>query len=266
MQEKVFSLKSGIKLVFCILPLFFLLCGRSDRVLLSIDLSKASSWRYLLGVDLKGNVSSQLFNSSLRTYLLGGSQKRGLVTFTTEQPRITSDFLSDQERSNLEQQFEKMTLSFSPVEGAIDLPDTEFVPVINVGEWDLFRSFTKVLPVFPQISVAPGDHWERERQFPLETTHGSAMGHLYQSFTFDSLYSAECRYASVSWLFSYRIQLVDTSVILEKLPRTGNGRGQVLLDLDKKRISKAHAFFEVPGQKTAQGIGWSETVHMELVE
>jgi len=254
--------------------LFTFSCQKSGRIYLEIDFDSAKTWRYLLGVDIKGKIVSdsvpQIFNSSLRTFLQSGlsPENRKVITFKAEQTRINSDFLVEQEIRNLEQQFDNVSLLFSPRDGSLDLTDTTDVPVINIGGWDLFRSFAKVLPVFPESPVAPGDKWDRDRQFPIETSHGDAVGHLYQSFIFDSIYTSQSRFAAVSWIFSYRIELIDpdTAGMLDNFPLAGKGRGRVLLDLDARRINTAHAEFEVPMADEFKGMSWSEIVHMEYIE
>ena len=231
-----------------------------------------------MGVDIKGTVvvgdSMQNFSSGLRTYLKGriAAHVSNTVTFSTEEARVTSDFLNDQECYNLEHQFNQVTLSFAPKEGALYLTDTIPVPVISIGGWDLFRNFARVLPILPEHQVQEGEKWDRERQFPVETSHGSAIGHLYQSFTFDSLVTPDSAslYAAVSWLFSYRIEPVepDSSGALKKLPLEGNGTGVAQIDLNKKRLKMAHAVFEASSKRgtSAPVIGWNETIHLEYLE
>ena len=94
------------------------------------------------------------------------------------------------------------------------------------------------------------------------------MGHLYQSFVFDSIYTSQSRFAAVSWIFSYRIELIDpdTAGMLDKFPLAGKGRGRVLLDLDARRITTAHAEFKAPLADEFPGMSWSEIVHMEYIE
>jgi hypothetical protein len=184
------------------LPSCLLFLQKSGRIYLEIDFDSAKTWRYLLGVDIKGKIVSdsvpQIFNSSLRTFLQSGlsPENRKVITFKAEQTRINSDFLVEQEIRNLEQQFDNVSLLFSPRDGSLDLTDTTDVPVINIGGWDL----SGVLLKFFCISggpVAPGDKWDRDRQFPIETSHGDAVGHLYQSFIFDSIYTSQSRFAAV---------------------------------------------------------------------
>ena len=252
-------------------------CNKTGRIELAVDFSSASSWKYLLGVDIKGTASSadssQTFTSSARVCLEGKAvaHDKGAVHFRVKDTRVASDFLSDQELENLKCRFEGMDLSFSPNEGAVYFPDTTAVPVINIGGWDLFRSFAKVIPVLPGSKVAPGATWDRERRFPIETTEGSATGHLYQSFTFDSIITngKSPDLAAISWLFSYNIELqpVDSGTVLETMPKSGNGRGDAQIDLVNKRLYKANAYFEAaPEEKSAIKMGWSESVHLEFIE
>ena len=56
--------------------LFTVSCQKSGRIFLEVEFDSAKTWRYLLGVDIKGKIVSegvpQIFNSSLRTFLQGG--------------------------------------------------------------------------------------------------------------------------------------------------------------------------------------------------
>jgi hypothetical protein len=179
---------------------------------------------------------------------------------------VHSNFLSDAERDHLARRCENLVLFFSPKEGAVEAVDTALPPLLTVGGWDLYRSFARVLPVLPESPVAAGSSWDRTRSFPLETTFGNATGMLYQSFTLDSVFSADSsRYACLSWRFTYRIQ-PDSTGVLDSLPLSGSGNGTAVIDMTGRRMIKAHAVFEVPPrQKALQKISWQETVHIELV-
>jgi hypothetical protein len=247
-------------------------CHRSESVSLSIDFSQASTWRYMFGVDITGTIktpdSSRRFSSGLRTYLSGeGSpHDKGAVRFRTGRSMITSTVLDEQERAHLERTFENQEFYLSPKEGAYRAMDTALPPLINIGGWDLFRSFARVLPVLPESRVRPGGSWDRERTFQIETSKGNGIGWLYQYFTLDSLAAADSSHcAAVSWRFSYRIQ-PDPATLIDSLPLEGSGTGNALIDIVRKRIIKANAFFDVPARSNARvAVSWQETVHLELV-
>jgi hypothetical protein len=248
-------------------------CHRSERVTLTIDFSQAPSWKYLFAIDIAGHIktadSSRRFSSSLRTYLSGEKTPHdaGAVRFKTGQAMIQSNFLSDQERVLLEKQCENIVLYFSPREGAVQVVDTALPPLFNFGGWDLYRSFTRVLPVLPESPIAIGGTWERERNIPIETSAGNATGWLFQSFVLDSIFTIDSsRYAALSWQFTYRIQ-PDSSAVLDSLPLRGSGTGSATIDLSRKRMRTAHAFFEVPERSdNAIKATWQETVHVEIVD
>jgi hypothetical protein len=266
MKQLTVSVISGIALLLCS-------CFRSERVALTIDFSQAPSWKYLFAIDITGHIkaadSSREFSSSLRTYLSGEKTPHdaGAVRFKTGQTMIQSDFLSDQERNHLEKQCENIILYFSPREGAVQAVDTALPPLFNVGGWDLFRSFARVLPVLPESPVAIGETWERERNIPIETSVGNATGWLFQSFILDSIFMIDSsRCAALSWQFTYRIQ-PDSSGMLDSLPLRGSGAGSAAIDLSRKRMRMAHAFFEVPERSDAAiKASWQETVHVEIVD
>jgi len=254
----------------------FIHCQNREKVDLRLDFSKAENWRFLLGVDVHGNIAMDTIDSSfvggIRTYLEGTEQdENGMVQFTTSGTRITSNFLSEQKRRDLEYQFEGMRFSFSPHDEIVAVVDSSSVPAIRVGGWDLYRSFVKVIPVFPGHRVAPGATWERQRQFPVETTQGSAMGHLYQSFKFESVFENEnnTRMAAVSWDFTYRIELIDVDSIsiIEDIPLEGKGNGNFMFNIAQRALIKADAQFEVAQiNKPKARVEWSESVHLELLQ
>jgi hypothetical protein len=250
----------------------FVSCHRSGSYNLSLDFSQAASWRYMFGIDITGTIatadSSRTFSSGLRTYLSGeGPQENSTtVRFRIDRPMITSSVIDEQEKSHLERTFENRELFLSPKEGAYSTADTALPEIMNIGGWDLFRSFARVLPVLPESRVRVGASWDRERIFPIETSKGNGTGSLYQFFTLDSLADADSsRCAAISWRFTYRIQ-PDQATVMDSLPLQGSGTGNALIDIVRKRIIKANAFFDVPARSGARmAVSWQETVHLELV-
>lgn len=259
--------------------LVFIACQRTERITLAIDFSRAPLWHYMLGIDITGNLkagdSSRDYTSSLRTYLRGGLSPcdSNAVHFKTSQTIITSNFLNGQDRVNLTRQLENNTLYFSSRDGAFDATDTSLQPLVNVGGWNLFRSFARVVPLLPENPVHVGSTWDRERTFPLETDHGNAVGWLYQSFTLDSISKAGSkRFAFISWSFSYRIQpeKSDTATMLDTLPLKGSGSGAAVIDCTSKVLIKANSVFDVPPVASLPSsapvkASWQESVHLELV-
>lgn len=253
--------------------IFLLSCRKDEKIKLSLDISKAPDWNYLFSVDIKSIIgkdsSATSYKSSLRTYLkYYNLDRNGTANFKLSAPHITSDFLGEQEIGNLERQFETVVLKLKTKEVAVDTEDSLDMPVSMAGEWNLSRNFLKVLPAFPERPVAVGERWERERQFPLESNHGKAVGHLYQLFTLDSISSVKgiSRKAYLDWLFKYQIELVSSdSTDLDKLPLNGSGCGTTVIDLANNTIEVAHAVFETQSEPSS-GIGWMETVHLEMLK
>ena len=258
-----------------LLLISFFSCHR-DGIRLVIDSSKSASWRYLLGVDISGKNagcdSTVQFSSSLRTFLQGQkSSSSDSVKFTVTGTRITTNLLGEAQRINLENQFEKMSLAFSPLEGALCAPDSQMVPVIDIQGWDLYKNFSKVFPVFPLRAVRQGDTWERERKFPVESNYGDAIGHLYQFFSLDSvrLLDNERHFAYVSWRFSYQVETLDKVAFsqIPVIPLQGNGTAEAVLNLNLGVIESAHAEFEASGDKARPSqIIWHEAIHIALVK
>jgi hypothetical protein len=274
-DKPVRSLLSAI-LVALICCLCIFTCQKTESVTLAVDFSRAATWRYLFGVDITGAVrsidSTRAFSSSLRTYLSGEPSPHdvGAVRFKTSQTLLTSNFMAEQERTDLERRLENTVLYFSPREGAVEAVDTALPPIVTVGGWDLFRCFARVLPVLPGAKVRAGAVWDRERTFPVETSVGNATGWLYQSFRLDSIIEVDSmRCAWMSWRFSYRIEPEknDSGAALDALPLRGTGKGSALIDITGRRMIRADAFFEVPAQPQAPlQASWQESVHIELVE
>jgi hypothetical protein len=128
-----------------------------------------------------------------------------------------------------------------------------------------------VIPSLPASGVRPGATWAREREIPLITTHGNAVGHLYQSFVLDSV-SRDTEnnvLAHVSWEFSYRIEVLEDSDLglLAEAPRMGSGTGYAVFNTTDKFLGASSIVFTVPRRhKPELDISWTENAKLTLAQ
>jgi hypothetical protein len=153
------------------------------------------------------------------------------------------------------------------------MSDTSGIPGVLSGGWDILRSPARVIPAMPNAEMAVGSSWEREQRFPISIPKGEADALLYQLYTLDSLYKtpAGIPVAAISWVFTYRVStLEDQSDSKEarnprKHPLSGSGRGTALLDLNRKKLIKSQATFQVT-HSNISGAEINEVVHFEMLE
>ncbi len=168
-------------------------CSGPGSVELEVDFSSRPQWHYVVEVETNGSIHQaeerRNFASTAHCDLRGQAapDDPSDLTLVLADVHIVSDMLDSAETHNLRRQFEGTRMTFSCEDGTISLRDTSTLPRIQIGEWDLFRTFARVIPALPGSKVRPGSTWGRERQIPLKTTHGDALGHLFQSFLLDSL-------------------------------------------------------------------------------
>jgi hypothetical protein len=251
-------------------------CGRNASVELSVDFSSAPQWRYYLDARVTGSVgadgSKQMFESAARCSLSGTVDRKSpyILHVTVPSSNFSSTILNAAELENLMSQSQDVRLSCDLNEGSIVPDDTANLPLVMIGEWDIFKDLAKAIPALPKIPVAPGAAWDREKAVPLDTRHGPAIGHLTQSFRLDSVLIGPRgkRTALVSWIFTYRIELrgPDTSRMLGSMPSGGKGTGTALINVDDKTLERASMSFGVP---EAQGgkfrISWNEEISLRRV-
>jgi hypothetical protein len=142
--------------------------------------------------------------------------------------------------------------------------------MVMLGGWDLYRTFVRLIPSIPQSSVRPGSSWERERLLPLHSALGCGVGHLYQTFVYDSLTKTKGeRIAHVSWKFRYQIEILkpDSALTIEQNSQSGRGSGVARFALDERALRFAAIDFQtdVP-LPSRQGIQWHEHAEMTLLD
>jgi len=252
-------------------------CGSRERARIEIDFSNAAEWRYLLGVDIHGTPlgadSGQYFSGSLRAYLQGlpgevgeGPLRCGLTDIT-----LIAPFLHEDERREIERRLSEMRVAVS--EDGVTLSDTTGIPGLLSGGWDIMRSPARVIPAMPNADMAVGSSWDREQRFPLTIPQGKAEGLLYQFYMLDSLYKTPegVPVAAVSWKFSYRVALSEENPDEKargqrtRYPLVGSGFGSAVLDLNKKKLRKSQATFQVE-HSSVTGTDINEVVHFEIIE
>jgi hypothetical protein len=263
-----------VKNVACGLALSsFIFCGKRESIVLNVDFTSQREWRYRLAVDLKGTIAApdtqRGFSSNARCILLGVpvAGRSAMLKVRACSVDIAMPLLSDAEKNNLIRQCNNTQFAVNLSDGAITPDDPADMPLVKIGEWDLYKDMAKVLPALPQGRVRKGFSWDREKQIPLETKLGRGVGHLFQSFTLDSLFIDQqaARMALVTWRFTYGVEVKSTDTVarLGDVPSRGSGQGSALLNIGDKTLEKAAIHFSVPS--TRQGkikISWEEDIEL----
>jgi len=250
-------------------------CGKREKARIEIDFTTAAEWRYLLGVDIYGTPqdSGQYFSGSLRAHLHGkaGDRHTGPLQAELRDVHLIAPFMPEDERGDVERRLNDLRVSLT--ENGISLSDTDGIPGVLSGGWDILRSPARVIPALPNAEMAVGQSWEREQRFPLSIPHGEADALLYQLYTLDSLYKTQTGtpVAAISWVFTYRVATLEDKTAgtearnQRKYPLSGSGRGHAILDLNRKKLIKSQATFQVT-HSNVSGSEINEVVHFEMVE
>lgn len=267
-------MKADVKNVLCGLVLSIaVFCGKQEQVRLIVDFSSQREWRYTLTVDLRGVIAApdtqRDFSTNAQCCLLGTpvAGQAAMLHVRACSVSVAAPLLSDAEKINLIRQCNDAQFTVNVGKGTIMPDDPADMPLIKIGEWDLYKDVAKVLPALPQGRVRKGFSWDREKQIPLETKQGSAMGHLFQSFTLDSVFTDRraSRMALVSWRFTYGVEVksADTAGRLGDVPSKGSGQGAALLNISDKTLEKASIHFSVPSTRQGKiSISWKEDIEL----
>jgi hypothetical protein len=245
-------------------------------VRLSVDFSKQRSWRYTLDAVVNGSIASRdtqrTFTSAAHCTLDGTVDPSDpkLLHAAVSSVSISSNILGEAEVQNLTEQAKGVRLICALNDGIIVPEDSTVLPLVRIGEWDLFKDLAKTVPALPIVKVRVGSTWDREKTIPLETKHGSAIGHLLQSFSLDSLYAdnKSATLALVHWKFTYQVEFknIDTAGLLDNMPSKGTGTGTAIIDVTGKILESALVNFVVPA--AGQGdfrISWREDINLKLL-
>ena len=243
-------------------------CSRSDSVRLDVDFSSRPQWQYGFSMDVVGTQrSKEPFAATLTGRVEGIPDTAELqdLAVSLDSIHLTASFLDTPEIDNITAQFTGMKARLSLRQGMLVPEDSNSVPVVGIGAWDLYRCFCRVVPSLPANPVRPGFAWDRERHFPLVTKQGDAVGHLYQSFVFDSLRTSpdNIRIAYLRWKFSYSIEPRAKFVFgADSIPLQGDGTGEALIDVDHHIVLSANAAFVTqPGSS----VMWNESVKLYII-
>jgi hypothetical protein len=248
-------------------------CGKREQVRLTVDFSSQREWRYVLAVDLRGVIAApdtqRDFSTNARCRLVGTpvAGQAALLHVRACSVSITAPLLSDPEKNNLIRQCDGAQFTVNVVKGTITPDDPADMPLVKIGEWDLYKDVAKVLPALPQGRVRKGFSWDREKQAPLETKLGNVVGHLFQSFTLDSIFTDRraSRMAMVTWRFTYGVDVkpADTAGYLGGGGFKGVGQGDALLNISDKTLEKASIHFSVPSIRQGRiTISWKEDIEL----
>lgn len=252
-------------------------CGRRQKVLIEVDFSARGSWLYDFNGYVGGRavLSDRVHTFSSNVYcLLSGKGKvedPSFMKVAVDSVDVSSEHLNDSDMENIEKRLLGTTISFSLKDGILGGADSIRVPSVSVGGWDLYRHFVKLLPILPKGRVCPGHTWDRTSDFPLEMSQGSAIGHVYQTFSFDSLFFRKDRNrcANISWSFSYSVEAkdIDTAGMLDDLPKKGTGTGNAVIDINGKSLISAEIEFTIPQDSSEVfQVSWEERASLALRE
>jgi hypothetical protein len=172
---------------------------------------------------------------------------------------------------NLTEQAKGVRLTCALNDGMIIPEDSSSLPLVRIGGWDLFKDLAKTVPALPKVKVRVKTTWDREKTIPLETNHGSAAGHLLQSFWLDSLYTdnRNVSRALLRWKFTYRVEFkdLDTAGLLDNMPTKGSGTGTSAINVTGKTLESASVNFVVPAPDKGEfRISWREDIELKLVK
>jgi hypothetical protein len=251
-------------------------CSRNASVDLTIDFSKAPAWRYTLDARVSGTIAGadtqRAFASAAACTLRGtvDAKNSSLLHVSVPSARFTSNVLSDAELENLMSQSREVHLACNLRDGTIAPDDSGAMPLIRIGEWDIFKDLVKTIPALPKIKVAPGATWDREKEIPLATRRGDGTGHLMQSFRLDSIMTdaGGKTVARIRWNFTYQVELRDrdTAGLLDRIPSKGSGTGRARINVSDKTLEHASISFIVPqASEGTYRISWKEDISLNLV-
>jgi hypothetical protein len=250
-------------------------CSTRKQVTIQIDFSSTDRWKYLMEVAVNGSFihgdTAESFSNTARCDLVGSpvSDKHSSLKFSIANVAIASNVIDSAEILNLTRQFEGVAMIYSGSGGELVPLDTANLPVVHIGGWDLYHTMARIVPALPQRQVAVGNSWEREKQIPLNSSLGKGIGHLYQSFTLDSIAggSHDPVMAFISWKFSYRVEFTqkDSSGMSNDIPLLGSGTGHAVFNISGKYLEEAQIVFSVPRNKQSRvTMEWSEKASMRL--
>ncbi len=263
-------------LVFILYAAFFpVSCQKDAAVSLAVDFTSQDVWQYTLTCDIGGTFtvgdSISDLSSTIECLFVGKkTENHNQLLLKAENVDIVSNVLDDVEINHVTDQMYNASYTVALNYDLSNPHDSLLVPMSGMAEWDLYRQLIKVLPSLPDKSVRPGFSWEREKQFPLTTSQGSATCEVYQSFTFDSVRTtaSDNKRAYISWLFRYAVDEArfDTASHINRLPLAGNGKGAAVLSIDTKSLISADMVFTTPACSLSDvSVQWEEKASLVLV-
>jgi len=202
---------------------------------------------------------------------VGNTKNKAMFHAIVAFAKFNSTILGKDELDNLTQQAREVKLLCDLGKATIVPDGSTDLPLIRIGEWDVFTDLLKALPALPNMNVKKGASWDREKTIPLDTRQGKATGHMYQSFKLDSIYLSPKKHilAHILWDFTYQIDIHDRDSlkILDRMPSRGVGKGQAFFDVTEKRLDFARASFSVPqANEGLYKISWNEIISLRFVQ
>lgn len=260
-------------------------CSRDTSVSLALDFGRVPGglWRYAVDARVNGTISAsdslageRGFASAAQCTLVCTADPKNPARFhaSVAGASFASNILAGAEIENLVAQSREVRLTCDTRNAAIVPDDSAAMPMIRIGEWDIFTDLAKALPALPKIRVRPGASWDREKTIPLDTRYGGAAGHVLQSFRLDSVSvdPAGKRTAHIGWKFTYHVERrganadAAAAILLDRMPPRGDGAGTATINVDDKTLQSASMSFSVPqGSEGTYRISWRETISLNRV-
>jgi len=276
-KKKVQILINNKKRILFFVFFIFFFCSSNDTVKLSIDFSTQNKWYYAINVEINGYVkmhdtSYSIKNNAVCTLVaMPDSFKKDIVHMKAEYVSFYSNFLSENEISNLIQQAQEAKFTCSFKNGIFLKEDSSFLPVVQIGEWDIFKDIIKTIPTLPESKVKKGTSWYREKEFPLDTKHGTATAYLMQWFWLDSIYvnKDSKKFGIIKWKFAYNVNTKADSIssLLKNMPFKGEGVERALINVSKKRLESASIKFNIlENPKSVFKASYQENLTLSLVK
>jgi len=242
-------------------------CARDEKVTLALDFSSRLQWCYRMSVEVEVGAGSDTAThgtsrARATVCLRASTSEPGEVVVAFEDLELTSGVLHAAEVEHARRRLTGWPVRFRMRDGVLAPLDTAALAEMQFGGWDLYRVVARTVPALPAAPVGVGETWDREYDMPLADALTRSVGHLYQTYTLDSVRSAgDARLACLSWKYTYRVEsLADSGGVPGELA-AGKGTGSAVLDLGVKALREARVDFRVPGDTLAAPV-WRERVEI----
>ena len=248
-------------------------CMRGEKVTLALDFSSQLQWCYRMVVEVEAGAGGDtathgVSQARAEICLRASTSEPGEVVVAFEDLQLTSGILHAAEVEHARRRLTGSPVRFRMQDGVLAPLDTAVLAEMQFGGWDLYRVVARTVPALPADPIAVGETWDREYDVPLADALTLSVGHLYQTYTLDSVRGAgSARLAYLSWTYTYRVEsTADSGAALPReLSAGGKGAGAAVVDLGAKALREARVDFRVPGDSQAAAL-WRERVEIGPAE